>query len=281
MVQKSLDYLIWYENELDYQKAASYFANSPYGIIYVKNKRSEAISGIITIGEVVNGMCEERLSYKSSFVYASSADEAIKLIENKINIHAVPVLDENGRLLESYQERYTVPKRFINGILLKLGNDENGDYASILRDLDINEVRLIVSLDSDIGLVQQVQNKISKRNICVKVKNFEDFLKDHIFNKDDFNVLWVDTGADYLCQRLRRFCNIRGGWHFGEYWGTFRDYHISAFCSNIKKIPLHFNYRTHMPVLTSTFRRNQIVIFSPFFINEDHRDCLPTKFISS
>ena len=84
MVQKSLDYLIWYENELDYQKAASYFANSPYGIIYVKNKRSEAISGIITIGEVVNGMCEERLSYKSSFVYASSADEAIKLIENNL-----------------------------------------------------------------------------------------------------------------------------------------------------------------------------------------------------
>lgn len=210
MVQESYDYLIWNENELDYQKAVRYFANSPYGIIYVKDKKNEAVKGIITIGEVVNGMCEERLLYKSPFVYASLAGEAIEIIENRINIHTVPVLDKHGRLLEQYQEKYNIPARFINGILLKLGNDENGDYAAILRDLNINEVRLIVSFDSDIELVWQIQNKISERNIDVNVINFKDFLNAHVLNRENSNVLWVDTGADYLCQRLRRYLQYTG-----------------------------------------------------------------------
>ncbi len=44
---------------------------------------------------------------------------------------------------------------------------------------------------------------------------------------NDFNVLWVDTGADYLCQRLRRFCNIRGG-GIGD-WGTSRFIFLKDF----------------------------------------------------
>lgn len=208
MIQRSSDYLIWDEKELDYEKAARYFAGSPYGIIYIKDK-SKTIIGIITTTEVVKGMQTGCLTYNSSFVCASSAERAIETIKGRLNIHVVPVLDKNGEFIEQYQESYEIPARFVNGILLKLENDENGDYASILKDLDINEVRLIISADSDAELVEQVKNRISERNIDVNITNFMDFLKSHIFNRDDTNVLWVDTGADYLSQRLRKYCWAR------------------------------------------------------------------------
>lgn len=221
MVCQGENYCICKKNDVELMQVAYYLAPNPYGIVYVEN--AGQIVGTITIGDVVRGIKKGEFTYNSSFTWATTHTEACAYINTKPSFHAVPVLNKHKLLVEHYQEDYVVPERFINGILYKLKN-YTGLYAmEVLKQLQIKEIRILQTLDSDTELCSLIENVLQNSGIPITQATYSSFLEDRE-NGVDRNIMWIDAGENYFAQKIRRYI-----WAQSENQG-----HLCSFFSYIK-----------------------------------------------
>lgn len=201
MIRRSVDYIIWEKDSVDIMRAACYLASNPYGIVYVQD--GGQIVGTITIGDVWRKLGRENSFYNTSFTWASTAEEAFDYINTRSNLHAIPVLDVNRRLIEQYQEDYIVPESFINGIRYKLRNFTGINVWDLLQEFQIKEIRLLQTQDSDKQLIELILEVLGKARLPIRSVTYEFFLEERN-KKNDEGIIWIDTGENYLAQKVRR-----------------------------------------------------------------------------
>lgn len=201
MAYKGENYCICRKSDVEINAGARYLAPNPYGIIYVED---EGIVGTITIGDVMRGIKKGDFTYNSLFTWATTGEEASDYINTRRSFHAVPVLDESKLLVEHYQEDYVVSERFINGILYKLRNYTGLYVKEVLKQLQIKEVRILQTQDSDTELCSLIENILQNSGIPITQVSYSTFLEDRE-KESDRNIMWIDAGEDYFAQRVRRY----------------------------------------------------------------------------
>ncbi len=228
MIKESNEYLKLDINNLNIKKMIYFLANSPYGIVYgVKNSK---IDTIFSSGDLWRSLKTDNFVGNNSFVFGGSKEEAIKIIQSRPNIHSVPVID-NKRFICQIQEEYQISKEFINGVKYKLNNYNEIGVKNVFSRFNVEEIRLIITQDTDMNLMKEIISNLSVLHITYAT--YQDFIE-HLGKDDESNLIWVDTGENYFCKKLRRYI-------WGEKTKGSRYYYIKDFLNLVNTCCKSYN----------------------------------------